>query len=364
MKIKKFLLYILMSVMIISCIGCGNKEATNREPINDKFDIKAATNIAEIYMNYLVKEDYSNAIKLYSKKLSNNKKDKFVQQIKIMGYNIEEINEIGKSGVFKIKVARTNLQKPFASLEEYILKVAKDGKDYKVVDINISTDMESFIANRKIRLKNKNNVETNLLINSNGLPKYIYPKDDKEKLNKLEVPKKEYGPMVFSYSGDTVAISTYNKNSFAGVVKIDETVLAQGEEQKGQQGGNEENKNEESMESIKEKPVGKEIVALDILKDSKIEYMVFSKDEKLIAVQYDTNNKSKNIRVYNVDSGDLIPYIFEENYPIDKVNVRFVSFGDNFLNYEVLPINNKNKDIDKYLGSWQMDLKTFKSKKM
>src|SRR3712207_8328294 len=88
------------------------------------------------------------------------------------------------------------------------------------------------------------------------------------------------------------------------------------------------------MKSIKEKPVGKEIVALDILKDSKIEYMVFSKDEKLIAVQYDTNNKSKNIRIYYVNSGDLIPYIFEENYPIDKVNVKFVSFGYNVLNYE------------------------------
>ena len=36
----------------------------------------------------------------------------------------------------------------------------------------------------------------------------------------------------------------------------------------------------------KEKPIGKEIATLDLLRDSKIEFMNFSPEEKHITVQY------------------------------------------------------------------------------
>ncbi len=109
--------------------------------------------------------------------------------------------------------------------------------------------------------------------------------------------------MSLSYSENFIAISTYDKNSYIGIITIDESKAVQGGQDQGEQGnqgdqggaggGEAGQKETDIMEEIGEKPIGKEISSLDLLKGSKIDFMVFSPDEKFIAVQYETSDKTK-----------------------------------------------------------------------
>ncbi|PRR78409.1 hypothetical protein CLLI_16680 [Clostridium liquoris] len=367
MRGKKYFLYIISLLLAINFAACktDNKKQSAGKEIEKSFDIKAAENIVNSYMNYLMKEDYQNVSRFYSKEISKNIPKINKQPLKIRGYNIIEINEIGKSGLFRIKVARMNMSEPYASLEEYILKVIKEDTDYKISDVNTSIDKEAFLKNGRLRIRSKNNVDTNLLIDPGGIPNYAFSKDDKAKTDKIEVSKKNYGPMIFSYSGYSIAISTYEKDSFAGIIKIDESMAVQGgqKDDQSQQGGSTGGE-KGATGLVKEKPVGKEFTALDLLKNSKIDYMVFSGDEKFLLIQYSKDGYGKSIGLYHSEGGEMIPYEFEKNYPIDKVDIIFSSFDKEALNFEVVPRAGADKSVGEYIGRWRMDLKEFRVKKM
>lgn len=370
MKQKRFLIIVLMFILVFSS-SCGKLQKDVNENaqqnIEKNFDINAAKNVVDLYLNYLIKEDYKNAMKYYSKEMMNKKMDIKNTPLKVKGYNIEDINQVGKGGVFKLKVARTNLSEPFATLDECIIKINKEDENYKIVDIKNNTEGEAFIQRNKIRVRKESSADTNLLIDLSAIPQYSFPKDDKLAMNKLIVPKKNFGAMAFSYSGNSVAISTYDNNSFAGIVKLDESKSVQGQENGGGTGeGNQgQQQGEESKgEMAKEQPLGKEIIELDILIDSKIEYMTFSQDEKFILLQYSKDKNKRSIRIYNADSGEIIPFKFEEKFPLDKVQVIFSSFDEKSVNVRVVPVDDKDKNLKSLIGNWQLDLKDYKCKKV
>ncbi|BDR71044.1 head-tail adaptor protein [Clostridium tetani] len=370
MNKKRFFIVILIFVFMLSS-SCGrlqkNSSKNTEENIQKSFDINAAKNVVDLYLNYLIKEDYKSAMKYYSKEMIDKKMDIKTTPLKVKGYNIEDINQVGKGGVFKLKVARINLNEPFATLDECIIKINKEDENYKIVDIKSNTEGEAFIERGNIRIRKKSNADTNLLINLSGIPQYSFPKDDKLAMSKLVIPKKNYGVMTFSYSGSSIAISTYDNNSFACIVKLDESKSVQGQEnggatEDGNQGQQQGQNGKGDM--VKEKPLGKEVIELDILINSKIDYMTFSQDEKFILLQYSKDKNKKSIRVYNADSGEIIPFKFEEKFPLDKVQVLFSSFDDKSVNVRVIPVNDKDKSLKNLIGNWQLDLKDYKCKKV
>ncbi|MCG4579240.1 hypothetical protein [Clostridium cochlearium] len=369
MNKKRFFIVFLIFVFIFSS-SCNkldkNNNSDGQNATEKSFDINAAKNVVDLYVNYLIKEDYNNALKYYSKEMVDKKIDVKNTPLKVKGYNIEDINQVGKGGVFKLKVARTNLNEPFATLDECIIKINKEDENYKIVDIKSNTEGEIFIERGNIRIRKKSEADTNLLIDLSGIPQYSFPKDDELSMSKLAIPKKNYGVMAFSYSGTSVAITTYDKNTFAGIVKLDESKSVQGQQSSGggAEGGDQSQKQNSNGDMIKEKPLGKEIIELDILTDSKIDYMTFSQDEKFILLQYSKDKNKKSIRIYNADSGEIVPFKFEEKFPLDKVQVLFSSFDDKFVNVTVIPINDKDKNIKEFIGNWQLDLKNYKCKKV
>lgn len=368
MKMKRCISMILSLLVSISLCSCGlmsSKNKQSEEPVKE-FDIKAAESIAENYIRYLMQEDYEKASKFYSKKLSKTTKSTEKQQLKIKGYNIEEVNEVGNSGIFKMKVIRSNETEPYASLDEYSIKIIQEEKEYRIEDIQSSSEKEARADKSQIRLKSKSNVESNLIIDTAGLPNYAFAKDDKAKTHKIMVPRDNYGPMSFSFHGYDIALATYNdRYSFAGLIRIDESMPTQGgQKDSGQGGKGAQEQGGGAQGGLREKPIGKEITALDIIENAKIDFLTFSSDEKYILIQYTKKSGGKCIRLYASEGGDLIPYEFEQNYPIDKVDIVYSCFSEEVLNYEVIPRGNSNKDIGKYIGRWQLDLKEFKPSKM
>ncbi|ABS42187.1 hypothetical protein [Clostridium botulinum] len=368
---KKIIIFLIFTTTI-SLFGCKkNKEDTK---VTNDFDIKIATNLLNSYMESLIEENMEGAQKLYSKKLKKDKIKKENKDVKIKGYTTEEINEVGKSALFIAKVVSVNVKEPYTSVEEYKIRVIKEENEYKIDEVNISMDKEAFTKNNRIRYRNKNNVKTELIIKPSTLPDYSYAKDDKANIEKLTVPKKNIGPMSLSYSENFIAISTYDKNSYIGIITIDESKAVQGGQDQGDQGGQGEQggagggetgqKATDIMEEIGEKPIGKEISSLDLLKGSKIDFMVFSPDEKFIAVQYETSDKTKNTRIYQADSADIIPFKMEDKFPLNKVNVTLSSFATDSIIFNVSSKEKNDKNLTEFIGKWQLDLKEFKVKKM
>ena len=355
---KKILSCLLIVFCILSFSACIKKEKNSK--VNG-FELKDAANVVDSYMSYIMKEDYEKSKKLYTKELSKKTSNMPFNDIKIKGFKIIESIEIGESGVFKVRVARTSLVSSLACLDEYSIKVIKEGKQYKVNEIISSPQKEAFAQSIGIRLRDKKDVKTNLIIDESGIPKYSYSKDDVARLYKIMVPIKKFSSINFNYEGDKLAVSTYNKNSFIGIVNIDESLAVQGNTGNSQgqpsQGGG-------SEEIAKEKPIGKDLVQIDLLINCKVEFMTFSLDEKFLVVQYIKENMGKYIRIYNVDTGELIPVDFEKDYPIGKFQLSFSSFGEDSMYYEVAPRTNVSGSKSNSIGKWQLDLNSFKVKKI
>ena len=107
--------------IIFSCTlicGCNLNKKEDTKEVNETFDMKAASNTVDTYMKYLMKSDVENIKKLYSKELLKSPIKSENQNLKIVGYSLSDSSEIGKSGQFKVKVARVDLSKPFAVLDE------------------------------------------------------------------------------------------------------------------------------------------------------------------------------------------------------------------------------------------------------
>lgn len=357
MKIlKKFLSCLLILFYVLSFTACAKKEEEEKVEINT-FEIETATNVVENYMKLIMKEDYENAKKLYTKELLSKVSDMPISDIKVRGYNVTESNEVGRSGIFKVKTTRTSMVSSMSCIDEYSIKVVKDGAEYKISEVTSNPEKEAFVEGMGIRYRDKKNVKTNLIIDVSGLPKYAYSSEDAARLYKIIVPMKKFSSMNFSYEGEKLAISTFNKNSFIGVVNIDESLAVQGDsaeaEEKPSDGGG------GSEVRAKEKPIGKEFIPMDLLLDSKVEFMTFSLDEKFLLVQYIKENKGKYIRVYKVDNGEMISVDFEKDYPIEKVEIVFTSFGEDSMTYEVIPKSKLNSSETDIIGKWELDLKTF-----
>ena len=352
---KKILSCLLILFCVLSFTGCTKKEDKEKPKVN-AFEIKTAANVVESYMNFIMKEDYENAKKLYTKELFEKVANAPVSDMKIKGYKVTESNEIGRSGVFKVRITRTSMVSSQSCLDEYSIKIVKDGAEYRIDEVTNTQQKEAFIEGIGIRFRDKKNVKTNLIIDEAGLPKYVYSRDDGARLHKLMVPMKEFSSINFSYEGDKLAVSTYNKNSFIGIVNIDESLAVQGDtgntaDQSTQGGG--------SGVMAKERPIGKELIPIDLLLNCKVEFMTFSLDEKFLLVQYNKGNTGKYIRVYKVDNGDMIPVNFEKDYPIEKVQIVFSSFGEDTMNYEVIPKSNVDSSDADIIGKWKLNLKDF-----
>jgi len=358
--LKKILSGLLIVFCILSLLACSKKEDEEKPKVN-AFEIKTAANVVDSYMNFIMKEDYENGKKLYTKDLYHKTSNMPISNMKIKGYKVTESNEVGRSGIFKVRVTRTSMVSSLSCLDEYSIKIVKDGAEYKISEISNSPQKEAFVESTGIRFRDKKNVKTNLIIDESGIPKYIYSKDDGAHLYKIPVPLKEFSSINFSYEGDKIAVSTYNKNSFIGIVNIDESLAVQGtagqSSDSSSQGGG-------SGVMAKEKPIGKDLVSIDLLIDCRVEFMTFSLDEKFLLVQYNNEKSGKCIRVYNVDSGDIIPVSFDKDYPIEKVQIIFSSFGEDTMIYEIIPKSNVNISETDIIGKWKLDLKNFTVKKL
>ncbi|NLZ48885.1 MAG: hypothetical protein GX895_08895 [Clostridiales bacterium] len=370
-RIFMTIMAVIIMVNLTSCKGAKSNEQTQES--KERFDINIATNILNSYMGYLYNGDVQRAKDLYSKELSEKGIEPYATDVKILGFKIDEVNEVGRSAVFKVKLVRGASNKVISVLDNYNIKIELKDNEYKITEISTDTEKEAFLEGEGIRLKDKNNVKSNLVVDMSGIPYYAFPKDDVAMINKVPVPRSSFGMILFSYNGERIAVTTKDdKNIYLGIIKIDSTGTMQGSGggagtdsgSVSNGGGGNGGSGGGSSLIIKEPPIGKEIKSLDILDNTTIENIAFSLEEKVIMAQYKIAGKGTTLRVYDVESGELVDFKFEEKFPIDKVDLAFSSFNKEALNFEVKEKEGTGKDVVDLLGKWQLDLKKFKVKKL
>ncbi len=356
-KIANLILTVFFIQLMTGCQLMGTQK-TKTEEVD--FDIQAAEDTASDYMKFLILEDKDNAKKLYSKDLLKESESPENKDLKITGCIIEESNRVGKTGVVKLKVVRSDKSKPYTVLESSTIKIVKEEKDYKIDEIKYMLEKECFLNDYKLRYREKDNVKNNLLIEMEGLPEYVFAREDKANLFKIPVPKDNFGEMAFSYGGERMAFSTFGGNCFYGIVNIDPSLAAAADgSDSGGGGAASGGAGDQGKTNVREKPIGKDIIVLDILKGSIAESMVFSTDEKYVAVQYKNNDNERSIKVYKADNGETIDFKFEDNFNVKEKDVVFKMFKEDKLNFQVVDKNTKNSG--NAVQDWQLDLKTFKA---
>ncbi|KEI09985.1 hypothetical protein Z957_03335 [Clostridium sp. K25] len=359
-KVKKYTSYALIFLTVFMLVGCNNKQYENVKE-KDVFDMKIATNIVEKYFNYLELDKYKDAGDMLIGKAKTNTKDITPSDLKLRGHRIVGIMESGGEGNFKIDVMKSNISKPETQILEYVITVIKSGMDYKISNVNSVLMKEVFQSFNQLRLRKENQVDNLLVTSMDGIMGYTYTKGDNGKLVSEIVPKKYFGMCALNYSGDTLAITTRDKNCFLGLIILDDTMQTQGQPT-DQEKGSEQSGAGQNAKMIKEKPIGKQLIPCDILKDTTIENMIFSQDDKLLVIQYKKGN-DRCIKVFDKENGDQIPTIFEEEYPLGKVDVVFKDFQKDKMRYNVVEKGKEDKG-HQYVGEWELDLKNYKISKI
>lgn len=362
---KKLFCYIICFCIIFNLSGC-KKSSLGESSVLNKFNIEKAAKTVESYIKASMKNDVSAMDSLYSKDYKKKTEDKKQSNLVITGYKLSEVTESGNEGIIKAKITKINTQAAFAQLEEADFKVIKEKKDYKIKEIDNKNESEIFPEGKQLRIRMKDKAKTLLVTNMDGIPKYYYAQEDKAKSNMLPVSLDQYGIMALTYEGTAQAISTKGKNSFIEIVHYEETMMTQGGADKsgGESGGGAGQQQGGEVNLAPEKPIAKEIIPVDILSDGVVDYMVFSQDEKLLAVQYTKSGAGTSIKIYKHKTGQQADFDFNKTYPAEKVDIIIDSFPKKGLVFTVKP-KDKYKDdsgVKAIVGKWQLDTEKFKVK--
>lgn len=357
MRRKVWILFSLLITILLS--GCGSSKDNESKSEEEKFNTQIAKNVASNYMNALMTNNIDEAKKNLDTSIIEKTKIESKSNLTLAGWKIDDSTEIGKASLFKIKTSKIMKDRPYSLVEEYKVKVSKKDEEYKIQDISTTESQETFKENNTIRIRQKDNVKTSLVVDMGGIPNYAYPKTDGAKIERIETPKSEFGIMTLAYSGSKLALSTKgNGKSYVAIITIDDSMQTQGG--KGGGGGEEEGGDSSSKPSKsgpREIPIGKKLSSIDLVNDD-IELINFSKTEKFLCVQY-KNQGGKYIKLYNSESSEIKSKELDDKFPKSRYNINFVRFEEESLVFEV---NGKVNGEEN--GRYKLDLKDFKIDKV
>lgn len=356
MKIKKLLINILLiSAIILIFTGC--KSNNNENPQVNIFNPTAAMDIAKEYLDNISVGDISKANELCAQELLNENKIISEGTSKIIAYNVDKLIESYDSIYVMFNVLRSSDSEPKCDLDSLAIKVSKVKDDYKITEVKAANKKQIFVKNNGLRIIEDGAGASQLVISLSNMPKDVYPRDNKIMLYKQPSPLEEFGIISLSYTGQKIAISTIgNEDTFISIGYLNESTEVQGKVSEGQSSN--EAKLNQDLQDLLEKPIAKKIVAADLLKNVKIENMIFSQEENNLIVEYTEKSAVKRVKIYKTEDGELVSTNIDTMFPNEKYNVALDGLDKNSIYINVSAIE-KNKDINTdILGTYKVDLET------
>lgn len=355
---KRIICFFMSLFFIFNLTGCANK----KEKITNvnEFEITKANKLVETYIKYYMKNDFTSMNYMYSKDFKGKIKKQNNPYLKVTGYKIMDSTEMGTKANIKANVISVDDKSPYTSTDVYNFRIKKEKGNYVIDNIDTNSEKEVFIYKRSLLVKSKDEAMSNVLINLRGIPEYYFDKGDVAKVNKLKVAKDGFENISLSYTGDNIAISTKGANPFVGVAPITDL-----QQQPGSDGGSGVSQ-VEGMGSTEDdlqplKVSAQALTPIDVYKDSTVEKIAFSRDEKDIAVQF-TAGGDTIVRIYAIQSGKPLSTKIDKKFPKEKFNMKINMFDDENLMFEVLPKPSYASDdsVKKLTGAWKWNIKAEK----
>lgn len=356
MKNKK--LISIFIICIIFVVGCGKKD--NGDYKGELFNVQTAKLTGLNYMQRLLENDIEGANALSAPEVAANNTTKKIVSDPIIAFSPGDITETGNSAYVNFNVVRINEKDKGTNLDKYILKIEKNGEDYKVSDIGSENLKQMYYRGDEIRSITKGAGDSELVLRMKDIPLELYPKEEKVPIQKTKVPKDKFGVMSVDFKGSEIALTTTNgKDTFIGTAMVEEaeqTIAQMYSDNRIAQDG-QKGIDENTLRKVLEKPIAQKIIGYDILKDCNVNKMMFTEEGSELIVQYTKgNNPNVGLKIYKNPDGEPLKIDFEKLFPMDKYEVKFKGGSQSKL---IITVNTSSKYKDVYqdaLGDYVIDL--------
>jgi hypothetical protein len=360
---KKLMILIILGVFIFT--GCPDKkeQKSDDNKVNVmRTDVKAAKVFMNNYLRFVMKKNngalhsfYGSAVK---KRITDIPETGNPHPI---GYSMNEGEQKEKKAEFTVHIYSGNTGMPYFSDDEYKYTVAMEKGKMRIDDITSGKSLELYEKDKQLYKKEGDKINGKPLLSLKDLPKYAVPKESASPGQKFLTPNKTFGPCAIAPDGKTIVITSFDINSFIGIVNEEEskeTMEPSGGGQGGssQGGGQGQSKGGGQQNAAPSTTVS--LTAVDLYFSSKINNVNFSNDGKMIVTEYTSNHRPSRLQVYDSKSGEPVAISTDKQFNPNRFALIDPYFeAPNELVFTVIPIKNATPEEKKYKGDWKLDIK-------
>ena len=255
---KKILILLIAGMFVFT--GCSDKKV-QKSDVNKinvmRTDVKAAKVFMNNYMRYVMKKNNGALRSFYGTTVKNRITDIPTSgNPHPIGYSMNEGEEKENKAEFTIRIYSGNTGLPYFSDDEYKYTVAMVKGKMLIDDIMKGKTLELYEKDKQLYKREGDKLNGTPLLSLKDLPKYAVPKESASPGQKFSTPNKSFGPCAISPDGKTIVISSFDKNSFIGILNEEESTETvsytgkkpSGGSQGGSQGGGGQNQSQEGSQ--------------------------------------------------------------------------------------------------------------------
>lgn len=355
---KKRILAIFM-ILILFIVGC-NKNISQKDTTNE-FNVQLSKKVATRYLECLKRNDIEGANSMSTSSLASQNKVKDLSDMPILSFLVGNLVETGGSAYIEYICARNSRNTLNASLDTVTLQVAKEDGEYKVSDVKSDNIKEVYVDKDNLRSVINGAGSDELIFRLNDLPTNTYTKDITPPIKKEKIPRDKFSSLGISYMGGKIGFATTDgKDSLIGIATVEQekpSMASIGESIAQDAGTNSQGVDDKTLKEIFEKPTAQKIICYDILRDSKIEDIIFTEGDGDLLVQYTKKGqKGTGLKIYKNPDGRLLSIEFEKLFPMDKYSIIYEMATKTELIISVIPVGDKNNISQAILGKYSIDL--------
>lgn len=355
-------IFLLLSIFFLAgCPDKNEKSDTNKTEVkSDKLDKKSAEEFLNNYMFHAMQRDINAMISYYSPKLRENYKELPKQENpRPVAYKIEK--EGFNEDEFTVHIFSSYYNFPYFS--EDVIKYKIITKDSKLMIDEIKKDKstEYFAKGNILYKKEDEKSKAEAIISLEDLPNFTSAQNMLTPEQKFKVPKKRFGPCASSPEGGMIVISSIDKDSFLGMVKLEEETfkVSQGGGQGQQEGQAAQQAQQEGQQEEEKREV--KIKSIDYFLGKVINLIAFSPDGKRFLVEIEDEKGKKEIKAYNSEDGSSIDMPLNSQFKGDVFSLRdpfFISEKEFAFSVDVKA--NATDEEKRLKGDWIFDIENKK----
>ncbi|MBW6411079.1 hypothetical protein [Clostridium weizhouense] len=347
---KKIISKIMILITIFILIGCKTNNSSQTEV--DVYDSKKAITVANEYLIILQEGDLEKAKELCTDEFFSIQRQSNLGNFKIQSFKVDKTVDSGNKLSIIFDIIRGNDNGSNSSLDKYNVNVIKEGDDYKVNDLKTEEVAEVYSINNQLRMKKSSEGESKLLLKLSDIPKEVYNKESGA-LEELKVPNKNFSCAALGYNQDKVTyVTTDGKDNFIGILYVKEkdsvATIGSNDADKSQ--------NQDNTNGILEKSQTEKMSNCGVLRNCKIDSVVFNSLEDKLLVSYSENGKGIGLKIFDTESGERSPLNVEDKFPIDKYNIKVMYTSEEEVTIKVTLVEGIGKVRDDESGIYNINI--------